>query len=103
MIIIFKKEEKKDLGNYREITLPNSILKIFMKIWENNKQIQYIKRKTRLPTQSVDYECYIYLRQLIEKVIEFNKSMFLCFVDLKQAFNRVYPANVFRSIQEYNI
>jgi len=48
------------------------------------------------------YGCHIYLKQLIKKIIEF-KPLLLCFVDLKQAFDKVRLRNILRSMQRYNI
>jgi len=47
---------------------------------------------------------YITLRQFIEKTVEFNKPLFLCFVNLKQAFDRVRLVDISRSVdQGHNI
>lgn len=43
------------------------------------------------------------LRQLIEKSIEYNKPLFLCFVDLKQAFDRVRLDDVVGILQRRNV
>jgi len=49
-ITIFKKRQKKNPNSYRGITLLSSILKIFEDSnGKNNKQMQRIRRTTKLP------------------------------------------------------
>ncbi|XP_048516533.1 uncharacterized protein LOC125502453 [Dendroctonus ponderosae] len=43
------------------------------------------------------------LRQLIEKSIEFNKSMYTCFVDLKQAFDNVQLKDVIDRLNQKDV
>lgn len=41
-------------------------------------------------------------RQLIENLTEFDKPLFLCFVDFKEAFNRIRLNEVLNALKQSN-
>ena len=43
------------------------------------------------------------LRQAIEKLYEKNKDLYLCFIDLEKAFDRVPRQKLFEVLSEYGI
>jgi len=87
-IPIFKKGQKKNPNNYRGITLLSSVSKVLTKILAKEIKRKSARQQEFRHNRSTIDAIYI-LRQLIEKAIEFNRPLFLCFVDLKQIFDRV--------------
>lgn len=43
------------------------------------------------------------LRQLTEKAVEYEKLLFLCFVDLKQAFDRIKPQDIKETLHKHKV
>ena len=92
---IYKFGPSDDPSNYRGITLLNYIRKIFTSIlckrisdWEEARNLlpeeQFGFRKNRRTT-----DCIFIFNTLIEKAKAENTSLFVCFVDLKKAFDSV--------------
>ena len=104
-IPIFKKGSKKNTSNYRGISLLCSMSKLLTKII-SEKLSQTIKTSEeqqgfRRNRSTVD--AIFVLRQLVEKAIEFDRPLFLCFVDLKQAFDRVQLNHVVNILKHQEI
>ena len=90
-IPVFKKGSKTDPENCRGMTLINSSTKLFTKLILNQllkhispREEQQGFRKNRSTMDAISF-----VRQMVEKAIEFNKPAYLCFVDLTKAFDRV--------------
>lgn len=102
---IHKKGEKRDPNNYRNITLLCSILKLFTKIIVNRIRYKVTTSEEqqgfRANRSTVD--AIFIVRQLIEKAIEFNKPMFICFVDFTKAFDRIKLDDVLKSLEKNKI
>lgn len=86
-ILIYKKGCKKDPANYKGITLLSSVLKLLIKILSQkiNNHIN-IKQQQNFQQNRSTVDAIFILRQLVEKSIEFDKPLYVCSVDLKQAF-----------------
>lgn len=104
-IPIFKKGDKFVPENYRGITLLNTCSKLFTSVLKDIlEQIVHMAeeqqgfRKNRGTNDAI-----FMVRQLAEKSIEFNKPLFLCFVDLEKAFDRVRRTDVLRILNERNV
>lgn len=104
-IPIFKKGNKLLPENYRGITLLNTCLKLFTTVIKNileeivdAAEEQQGFRRNRGTTDAI-----FMIRQLSEKAIEFNKPLFLCFVDLEKAFDRVRKQDVLQILNERNV
>ena len=90
---LFKKGERQNCKNYRGISLLCHVLKIYEKILERRlreivegklKEEQYGFRPNRSTIDPISV-----LRMLTEKSIEWNKPLYIAFLDLKKAFDRV--------------
>lgn len=104
-ILIFKKGDKKNPANYRGISLLDTIMKLFTGIIADsicdlvpiNEQQQGFRKK-RSTTDAI----YV-IRQIIEKAIEFNNPVFMCFVDLIKAFDKIKLSDVTNILKEPNV
>lgn len=104
-IPVYKKGSKFSPENYRGITLLNTCLKLFTAVLKDileevvtTAEEQQGFRKNRGTTDAI-----FMVRQLMEKSIEFNKPLFLCFVDLEKAFDRVRKGDVLQILNERNV
>jgi hypothetical protein len=107
IIPIFKKGNNRECHNHREISLLSVPSKIYTRILDNSlrtqvkdtlEDSQYGFRKNR----SIQEAIFV-IRQLMEKTINFNKEMHLCFIDSEKAFNRVNRSDVFGLIRKREI
>ena len=105
IIPIYKKGCKADPENYRGISLLNTTLKLFTRVilsklltYVQPKEEQQGFRKNRSTTDAI-----FIMRQIVEKSIEFNNPAFLCFVDLKKAFDRVRLDDVEDCLREREV
>jgi len=104
-IPIFKRGDKKCPENYRGITLLSAVFKLFTKVILNKIQPllltceeQHGFRSNRSTTDAL-----FIVRQIAEKSIEFAKPAYMCFVDLKQAFDKVRLGDVITILQEKGV
>lgn len=91
--------------NYRGLCLLSSISKLLTKILSAKltHQVGTSEEQQGFRTNRSTIDAIFILRQLVEKSIEFNKPLYLCFVDLTQAFDRVQLIDVLRILQEKGI
>lgn len=93
IVPIFKKGDKKQCNNYRGITLVNTNMKILEQIIE--RRIRPIIEKTLDDVQSgfrkgKSIQDHIFsLKQIIEKKRREDKTLYLGFIDLEKAFDKV--------------
>ncbi|XP_014488820.1 PREDICTED: uncharacterized protein LOC106751991 [Dinoponera quadriceps] len=86
-ISIFNKSNKKIPQNYRGIILLSAMLKLM----------------TRIITEYIGNQILISEEQQSFRAIEFNKSAYLCFVDLTQAFDRIQLKDVLNVLRENRV
>ena len=100
----FKKGDRMDLDNYRGITLMDVVGKVFSGILRNRLEKFYEGRIVeeqagfRKFKGCVDYG-YI-LAQVILKRLEVQNNTYLCFVDLKKAYDSVWRDGLMKRIKE---
>jgi hypothetical protein len=93
IILIHKKGDRKDLSNYRPITLTSHIYKLFMKVLLNKVSEELDQQQPsnqaafRKGFSTTDH--LFVMNQLIEKSREFNKPLVCAFVDYSKAFDSV--------------
>lgn len=97
IIPIYKKGDKTDCRNYRGITLTCTACKVYEIILE--KRLREIVEEKLHETQSgfrpgYSTQDHVFtIRNLTEKFLAYNKNMYLCFIDLEKAFDKV-PRNL---------
>lgn len=104
-IPIFKKGNKKEPTNYRGITLLSSAMKLLTNIIATQlneiipmNEEQQGFRKNRSTTDAI-----FIIRQIAEKAIEYNKTAYICFVDLTKAFDRIKLQDVITIMKEKHV
>ena len=107
VVPLYKKGDHKDCGNYRGITLLSLPGKVYAKILE--KRCRPIV-ESRLHDEQCGFRAgrsttdqIFTLHQLLEKSWEYGKEVYLCFVDLEKAYDRVPRIKLWRCLQEYGI
>ena len=93
IVILYKKNSRFECSNYRPISLLSHIYKVFITIIAN--RIKNDLYASFPPTQAAyqpgrgAIEQILALEQIIEKSIEFNKPVYICFIDFNKAFDSV--------------
>lgn len=107
IILIHKKGEKSDIGNYRPISFISHLFKLFMKIIENRISGELDLHQPpeqagfRRGLSTTDY--FHSLNQLLEKHVEFNIPLYLAFVDYSKAFDSIKHKPLFEALSNQNI
>ncbi|CAF3152656.1 unnamed protein product [Rotaria sp. Silwood2] len=108
LIRLYKnKGDKKLCDNYRGISLLNVISKVFSRIILNriqhliDSQLLEIQSGFR-PNRSTVDPIFI-LRMTMEKMREFNKPLFLCFIDVAKAYDSVNRELLWKVCRKYGI
>ena len=108
--LIIKLPKKGDLtscGNWRGITLMSIVAKVLGKILIKRivagtdaelRREQAGFRKGRSTTEQI-----FVLRNIIEQVVEWNSSLYLCFVDYEKAFDSIHRDTLWKIMRCYGI
>lgn len=107
IILIYKKGDPKDIGNYRPISLLPSLYKLFstiinLRIGDVIESKQPVEQAGfRKGYSTVDH---IYtLELIIEKYREQQKPLYLAFIDYKKAFDTVTHDSVWNSLTDQGV
>ncbi|KAG6454358.1 hypothetical protein O3G_MSEX008707, partial [Manduca sexta] len=107
IILIYKKGDPKDIGNYRPISLLPSLYKLFS-IIINTRISPTIEAKQpieqagfRKGFSTIDHIHTIEL--IIEKYQEQQRPLYLAFIDYQKAFDTVTHASIWESLKEQRV
>jgi hypothetical protein len=100
-IPVFKRGDKKCPENYQGKTSLSAVLKLFTKVILNKIQTFFYQQARNSKTSGLTSttDALFIVLQIAEKPIEFAKPAYICFVDLKQAFDRVRPGDKITILQ----
>lgn len=107
IIPIHKKGDKQECNNSRGISLLSTPGKVFTRILLNRikesvdeslRENQSGFRKGRGCSDQI-----FFLRQLIEKKIEFNEEVVICFIDFAQAYDSIWREGAWNIMKKYGI
>lgn len=107
IILIHKKGQKDDTGNYRPISLMSNIYKIFPKIIlnrisntldENQPKEQADFRKN---FSTIDHIHTV--KQIMEKYNEYNKPLYMALIDYSKAFDSISHTAIWESLRNQGI
>ena len=107
IISIFKKGDRKQCTNYREISLLSLPGKVYAKCLKR-KCREIVESKLEdgqcgfRPSRSTTDQIFT-LKQIFEKSWEYGKDLFACFVDLAKAYDRVPRNKLWKVLQKYGI
>lgn len=98
---VFKKGDKQNPSNYRGISLLNGIPKLFTRILSTliTQKIRIAEEQQGFRQNRSAIDGIFLVRQLSEKAIEFDKPLFLCFVDFAQAFDKIRLPDVLATLK----
>ncbi|GBP07065.1 LINE-1 retrotransposable element ORF2 protein [Eumeta japonica] len=107
IILLHKKGPKDDIGNYRPISLISNIYKVFAKVildrisvrLEENQPVE--QAGFRKDYSTIDHIHTI--KQLLQKYHEYNKTIYLAFIDYSKAFDSLKHESVWQSLKEQGI
>lgn len=104
---IYKKGDKHDCNNYRGITLLSVVSKVYEQIIENKlrKKIEPTLTETQSGfRKGRSAQDHIFsLKNIIGKTLKANKAVYMAFLDLQKAFDRVPRSHIWKSLQSRNV
>ncbi|GBP39241.1 Retrovirus-related Pol polyprotein from type-1 retrotransposable element R2 [Eumeta japonica] len=106
IILLYKKGDQYDIGNYRPISLMSNIYKIFAKIILKRMEGKLDEQQPIQAGFRRDYSVLDHIhsvRQIIEKYREYQLVYYLAFVDYSKAFDSLIHANIWEALREQGI
>ncbi|CAH0717940.1 unnamed protein product, partial [Brenthis ino] len=107
IILLYKKGDKHEIGNYRPISLMSNIYKIFAKIILKRiertlDEHQPIEQAGFRKDYSVTDHVHV-VRQVIEKYSEYQLTYYISFIDYSKAFDSLLHKNIWEALVEQGI
>ncbi|XP_073960575.1 uncharacterized protein [Choristoneura fumiferana] len=107
IILLYKKGDAADIGNYRPISLMSCLYKLFAsclldRISSNIDAHQPIEQAGfRSGFSTVDHIQVV--DQVKEKYIEFHRPLYMAFIDYKKAFDSISHESIWEALESLNI
>lgn len=107
IILLHKKGARDDIGNYRPISLLSNVYKIFAKIilgritarLDENQPMEQAGFRRNFST--IDH--IHTLKQIMERYSEFNKTLYVAFIDYAKAFDCISHKSIWESLHRQGI
>ena len=106
IVPIHKSGDELDPSNYRGITISNCIGKLFTRIM-NTRLLKFIDDENMIKHNQIGFmpkhrtsDHILVLKTLIDCFKNAKKSLYLCFVDLKKAFDTVYHEGLIYKLKQ---
>ncbi|GBP04929.1 RNA-directed DNA polymerase from mobile element jockey [Eumeta japonica] len=103
IILLFKKESPLDIGNYRPISLLAIIYKLFssiiLKRISNDIDKKQPKEQAGFRLSFSTMDRIQTLEQIIEKYREYNRSLYVAFIDYSKAFDSISHCSIWNALQ----
>lgn len=107
IILLYKKGDPKDIGNYRPISLLPSIYKLFSTLinqrisaaLEKNQPIEQAGFRKKYST--IDHIHTLEL--IIEKYQEQQRPLYIIFIDYQKAFDTIFHESIWASLKSQNV
>lgn len=107
IILLYKKGDQYDIGNYRPISLMSNLYKIFAKVLLRRMEMKLDEQQ---PIEQAgfrkDYSVLDHIhvvRQIIEKYAEYQLIYYLAFVDYSKAFDSLIHTNIWEALKRQGI
>ncbi|CAH2097703.1 unnamed protein product [Euphydryas editha] len=107
IILLYKKGSKDDIGNYRPISLISNVYKVFAKVILDRISVRLDENQPveqagfRKDFSTIDHIHTI--KQIVQKYNEYNKNIYLAFIDYSKAFDCLEHQSVWQSLKEQGI
>lgn len=107
IILLHKKGPKEDISNYRPISLMSNIYKIFSKVildrisrvLDENQPMEQAGFRRKFST--IDHIHTV--KQIMQKYKEYNKTLYLTFIDYNKAFDTISHSAIWESLANQGI
>lgn len=107
IILLHKKGDKDNIGNYRPISLISNVYKVFAKVileritrvLDENQPIEQAGFRKNFST--IDHIHTI--KQVLEKYNEYRKPLYICFIDYTKAFDSLNHQFIWLSLEEQGV
>ncbi|CAF4497680.1 unnamed protein product, partial [Rotaria magnacalcarata] len=107
LIKLFKKGDKQLCDNYRGISLLSVTSKLFSRIILNRIQLlvnrQLLEAQSGFRSNRSTIDQIFILKLCMEKRREFNKPLFMCFIDISKAYDSVNRELLWKVCRQYGI
>nr|XP_049701309.1 LINE-1 retrotransposable element ORF2 protein [Helicoverpa armigera] len=107
IILIYKKGQKEDINNYRPISLMSNIYKVFSKVileriskrLDENQPREQAGFRQKFSTLDHIHT----VKQIIEKYREYNKNIYMAFIDYSKAFDSISHKAIWKNLEQQGI